>query len=259
MTEPAAPPDDAPSRPIHIRQLALQAAAAFVVLSLAWPYYLLSGEALPWPETAWAIGALAGAIALVTRQPWWWCVIQALFAPGAAAASELAIDPGWFLLAFGLLLLVYRGALSGRVPLYLSGRASVATLARLLPDTPGVCCIDLGAGTGSAVLALAQQRPAWTLTGVENSPLVWLVGRLRSFGRCNVDWRWGDFWQIDLAPFAVAYAFLSPAPMAALWDKVRREMRPGSVFISNCFPVPDVEPTEVVAVEGSFPLYLYRL
>jgi hypothetical protein len=34
----------------------------------------------------------------------------------------------------------------------------------------------------------------------------------------------------------VVYAFLSPAPMAALWDKVRREMRAGSLFISNSLP-----------------------
>lgn len=251
--------DDQPPRPFHLRQLALQAAALVVVLSLAWPYCLLLDVPLPWPETAWAIGAVAGGIALVTRQPWWWCLIHALFAPAAWATSGLALDPGWFLAAFVLLLLVYRGALAGRIPLYLSGRATAATLADLLPREPGLRCADLGAGVGSAVLALARQRPDLALTGVENSPLVWLIGRLRSLGQRNVEWRWGDFWQVDLAPYGVVYVFLSPAPMPALWEKVRSEMKPGSLFVSNAFAVPEVEPSEVVEVEGSHRLYCYRL
>lgn len=55
-----------------IRQLALQLAAAFAVLSLAWPYFLIRNEPLPWLATALAIGAVALLAASVTRQPWWW-------------------------------------------------------------------------------------------------------------------------------------------------------------------------------------------
>ena len=38
------------------RQLALQGAAIILVLSLAWPYFGWTAEAMPWRETALAIG-----------------------------------------------------------------------------------------------------------------------------------------------------------------------------------------------------------
>ena len=53
-----------------LRQLALQFAAVMVVLSLAWPYYGINGEPMPWPALAAAIGIVALLLASVTRQPW---------------------------------------------------------------------------------------------------------------------------------------------------------------------------------------------
>jgi hypothetical protein len=45
--------------------------------------------------------------------------------------------------------------------------------------------------------------------------------------------------------------------MSRLWQKVAQEMRPGSVFVSNSFRVPDVEPTSVVVVNDSRQTHLY--
>jgi hypothetical protein len=45
----------------------------------------------------------------------------------------------------------------------------------------------------------------------------------------------------------MVYTFLSPAPMEELWEKVKNEMRPGSVFITNSFPVP-VEADETIQI-----------
>ena len=241
----------------HFRQLALQFAAAFVVLSLAWPYYGMRNEALPWPGTALAIGGMALLIATLSRQPWWWRLIHALFAPMAWAVAQLAIDPGWFLLLAILLLLVYRGALSGQVPLYLSNADTAAALAELTADRPQLRFLDLGAGIGSVLRSLAQARPDARFTGIENAPATWLAGRLRTAGLANCDWRWGDIWQADLAAYDVVYAFLSPAPMAALWRKVQAEMRPGSLFVSNSFAVPEVEPGFVAEVEDARQTRLY--
>ena len=112
-----------------------------------------------------------------------------------------------------------------------------------------------------AVVPLARSLPGWSFAGVENAPLTWLAGRLRSLGQGNLAWRWGDLWHADLAGYGVVYAFLSPAPMAALWDKVRAEMRPGTLFISNSFAVPDAAPGRVVEIPGTPPrrLYLYEI
>ena len=87
------------------RQFALQGAAVILVLSIAWPYYGWGSEALPWQQTSLAIGAVALAFATIARQAWWWRLIHALFMPAIWLTHQLAIDPGWFLLAFILLLL----------------------------------------------------------------------------------------------------------------------------------------------------------
>jgi hypothetical protein len=175
-----------------LRQLALQFAAVMAVLSLAWPYYGVKDEPLPWPEVSAAIGITALLLASFTRQPWWWRLIHGAFAPLAWAVALLEIDPGWFLLAALILMLVYRGALSGQIPLYLSNRETARTLADLLPKTSGLRCADLGAGLGSMLRPLAAARPDAHFVGVENAPLTWLGGKLLALRHANCEWRWGD-------------------------------------------------------------------
>lgn len=243
----------------QIRQLALQLAAALAVLSLAWPYYAIRNEDLPWPQTAFAIGGVAALFATLSRQPWWWRLMHAFFAPLAWSVSRLAIDPGWFLLLFFLLLVVYRGALTGRVPLYFSNGPTAAAIAELTADLHELRFLDLGAGIGSILIPLARKRPEAHFCGVENAPATWLIGRLRSAGLANCHWRWGDLWQTSLSGHNVVYAFLSPAPMAALWEKVQREMPPGSLFVSNSFAVPGVVATRVIEIDDARRLYCYQI
>ena len=260
-SNPEAEAQEIPRNRPHWRQLALQCAAAFAVLSLAWPYFGIRNEALPGPQTALAIGGVALLIATLTRQPWWWRLIHALFAPLVWAIAALSIDPGWFLLAFILMLLVYRGALTGQIPLYLSNDDTAAALAELTSDHPGMRFLDLGAGIGSVLRTLAKTRPDAQLTGIENAPATWLAGYLRTAGLANCNWRWGDIWHTDLADYDVVYAFLSPAPMPALWNKIQREMRPGSLFISNSFAVPGIEASRVIELADARQtrLYCYQL
>lgn len=216
---------------------------------------------MPWFETSLAIGGVALAFATISRQPWWWRVIHAGFMPLVWLTNRLTIEPGWFLLAFFLLLLVYRGALSGQVPLYLSNRQTVACLAEVLAERGPCRFLDLGAGIGSTTVPLADGLPEHHFTGYENAPLTWLIGRLLSLGRPNIQWRWDDLWQAPLGEFDVVYAFLSPVPMPELWQKAKAEMPAGSLFISNSFPVPGEVPTRVIEVDCAppRPLYCYQI
>jgi hypothetical protein len=56
------------------------------------------------------------------------------------------------------------------------------------------------------------------------------------------------------------YAFLSPVPMAEVWRKATEELRPGSLLVSNSFPVEGVTPDAVIEVPDRrrTRLYLYR-
>ena len=260
MTE--LPDASSPSTPRTPRQqLALQSAAVFVVLTLAWPYYLTQNLPMPWKETSLIIGAIALLLASLTRQPWWWRLIHALFLPLVWLTSQWSIEPTWFLGGFIFLLLIYRGALSGQVPLYFSNPATVGELAKLIEAAQPDTFMDLGAGIGSTTIPLADHFPNTVFTGVENAPLTWLVGRTLGLGRTNLIWQWEDLWQVSLTSQQVVYAFLSPAPMERLWHKVQAEMQPGSLFISNSFPVPGVTPNRIIEVDCTppRPLYLYEI
>jgi hypothetical protein len=159
--------------------------------------------------------------------------------------------PGWvWPAAFLALALIFGGGVLTRVPLYNSNRAAWRALLGLLPPYP-VRFVDLGAGLGGPLAFLARARPDSTFRGVEASPLTCLAAwlRLRPVrGNCAV--RWGSLWGEDLGSYQVVYAFLSPAPMAELFAKATREMKPGSLFVSNTFAVPGQEPQMTIPLPG---------
>jgi SAM-dependent methyltransferase len=148
------------------------------------------------------------------------------------------------------LALVFGGGLLSRVPLYHASGDVWNKLAELLPETPAPRFVDLGCGFGGPVAHLAKVRPDGLFVGVEASPFTWLVAWLRCLPRRNAHIRLGSLWRTDLAGIDVAYAFLSPVPMPALWAKVKREMKPGSRFISHSFEVPNETPQRVIPVRG---------
>lgn len=210
---------------------------------------------------ALAQGVLAAAIATALRQAIWWLPIHLAFAPLLILATRLQLEPGWYLALFGILLALYGAGAGQRIPLYLSNRDTALQVAKLLPSAPAAHIIDLGAGTGSLLCRLAQQRPDLQFTGIELAPLPYLVGLLRTRRYKNIAWRRADIWRSNLAPYTFAYAFLSPPPMQRLWDKITREMPPGSILVSNSFPVPAIEAQAAlqVADRRRTRLYYYRI
>jgi hypothetical protein len=197
-------------------------------------------------QPLWVWIALAGlGAALLTRWlglPAWWQLINLAFVPLLWLALQSEIDPAWFFAGFVLLALTSLGAIRTRVPLYLSSPRAAEALAARLPNNAHL--LDLGCGLGGPLARLSALRPDASLYGVEAAPLNWLIARLRLLGRAQI--RLGNLWETDLSGHDVVYAYLSPAPMPRLWRKARAEMRPGSLFISNTFGVPGVEPDEVV-------------
>jgi len=209
---------------------------------------------------AFVQGIVATGISWVWGMKAWWLPIQLLFVPGLVAGLSIDISPSWYLLAFLALLAVYWSVFRSQVPLYLSSRAAWQAVADMLPDKSGVRLIDLGSGLGGLLAFLGKTRPQGRYVGIEAAPLPFLLGWLRcAAGSC--DMRFGSFWKHDLSDYDVAYAYLSPVPMGELWDKVKAEMLPGSLFVSNTFAVPGVKPERMVQVDDfhSSVLYIYRL
>lgn len=213
----------------------LPALAAALALLAAYP-------AVPTPFLALLVGGLAATLASLWRLPVWWRLINLGFVPLLWLVLQAELDARLFLAAFILLAATSLGAIRTRVPLYLSSPRAAEELARRLPQ--GGRLIDLGCGLGGPLAHLHRLRPDAQLSGIEAAPLNWLWARLRLRRRAEV--KLGSLWQADLSGCDLVYAYLSPAPMARLWDKARREMKPGSLFVSNTFAVPGADPHEVV-------------
>ncbi|MCC6535489.1 MAG: class I SAM-dependent methyltransferase [Burkholderiales bacterium] len=210
----------------------------------------------------WALvqGAIAMRIATLCGAPAWWPPLHLGFTPALVWAQGLAVAPLAWGAAFLALVAVYGSTLRTQVPLFLTARAVREALGVLLAPERGVRFIDLGCGLGTVIAALKRARPDCEFHGVELAPLPFLVSRWRGArAGCRIQRR--DLMSIDLGQYDVVYAFLSPAPMPALWAKARREMRRGSLFVSLAFAVPGVEPHETIRVAPGerHTLYLWRM
>jgi hypothetical protein len=239
-----------PARWPALKALLLQALVLVVV-----PWLLRTLHA---PLEALAAACLCGAIAALLSY-WaglrrWWLPLQLLFAPALLLAAHFELDYRIYLGALLLLVLVFGAVFRTQVPLYLSGPRVWEALSRELPAPVAgarLQFVDLGCGIGGLLRYLAARHPHADFHGVELAPLpaliAWLRVRLARMPNCQV--HWGSLWPCDLARYDVVFAFLSPVPMPELWLKARREMRPGSLFISSSFAVPGQSADREVQVD----------
>ena len=211
-------------------------------------------------------GLFAAAFSHFAGLARWWLPIQLLFAPALVSMLALNIPSEFFLAAFLILLAVYWSTFRTQVPLYLSSDKVWRALETQLPSPasgrgargegkPNFRLIDLGSGLGGVLTHLASVRPDGHYSGVESAPLpfLWSWLRVKLGGYRNCDVYWGSIWDdslvaCDLARYDVVFAYLSPVPMERLWRKARAEMRPGTIFISSTFAVPEQTPHETVQV-----------
>lgn len=241
-----------------LKALAAQAFALLTTLAIARSGLLPPLDLL---VLACLQGCLAAFMSAWLRAARWWLPIHLGFLPAVVVASGAALPPWVYLAGFLVLWLIFWTSFRTQVPLFLSNRITVHRLAHWLPDAGRLRAVDLGSGTGSFIAHLARLRPDWQVEGVESAPLPFLLSRWRTRKQANAVALRGDLWSHPLGDADIVYAFLSPVPMADLWRKARREMKPGSWLISNSFEVPAMDATEVIRVgdRRDTHLYCYRI
>lgn len=230
--------------PPALKALAAQLAGLLTAFVLGRSGMLPAGL---WPLVATqAIAATLTAAVLGSAR--WWLVIHLAFLPLLVAAQRLDLPPQGYLLAFIALAAFYWSGFRTQAPLFLTNRRTVEAMARLLPADRSLRVLDIGSGTGSLLRPLARRRPDSRFDGIEAAPAPWLIGRLLGCRLPNLHWRRGDLFAADWRAYDVVYAFLSPAPMAAVWRKACAEMAPGSLLLSNSFAIPDCSAEFVIDI-----------
>jgi predicted O-methyltransferase YrrM len=255
-------PAPGPLPAAHLRRaLAVQAGALSLALA-GWTLAHALGREPGAGLIALLAGGLAPCLAWSLGQERWWLALHAAAVPCAWLLLQVPLPPWVYLAAALLLALIQSNAASARVPLFLTSRRAVEALLARLPAGGRLRFLELGSGLGGVALAVARQRPGTLCTGIESAPLPYLLGAARNAlagAGCNLVRR--SFWRIHLAEYDVVYAYLSPAPMARLWDKAVAEMNPGALLVSNSFPIPGVVPEFEVQVDDATgsALYGYRI
>jgi len=231
--------------------LAAQLIGGAIVFGGAVLLTTLTGIRVPLMALVAAQGVVAAILGKRFGLAPWWAPIQLVLPPAVAVAYFWHI-PAWvFLLAFIGFVLIFWNSARGGVPLYLSNNKTKAALATLLPEKSGLQFIDLGTGLGGPVMALAEVRPDGNFTGIESAPALFFVSWIRGAlsGLRNIHMRYGNIKSTNLGEYDVVYCFLSPVPMADLYAKAKREMKPGSLLISNTFEVPETPAEETLEVD----------
>jgi hypothetical protein len=244
------------------------AAIAFAIQGAAYLAVRQTAHFMEWTaaplQFAFGCGMVAAMLSYFIGLARWWLPIQLLFVPALTAALSLKILPAYYLAAFLVLLAIYWSTFKSQVPLYLSSVKVWQALDSLLPAAvagKSFEFIDLGSGMGGVLTHLAKIRPDGHFHGIESAPFLFIISWLRALRQKNCQLSWGSFWAEDLGKYDVVYAYLSPVPMARLWLKVQDEMRPGTLFVSSTFIIPDQSPERVIETEDlhASTLYIWRI
>lgn len=142
-------------------------------------------------------------------------------------------------------------------PFVPSTRMTANAMAKIAHLGPGKTVYDLGSGDGR-LLMLAGSYGARAV-GVEINPFLVLFTRLRAFfspyrGRITVLWK--DLWKTDLSAADVVFIYLLPWRMDELAAKLKRELKPGALVISNSFIFPD---WKIAASDKAHHVYVFKI
>ncbi len=249
---------EAVARPA-LRAVAALLLAGLVVIAVAALLRHFTGSPMD-PRLALALHGLVSLILVWWwGLPWWWRFIVLVFAPAVALGMQAELSAWIWGLGFLLIAGISWGAVSTRVPLFLSNRNVWSAVESLLSPDP-IRVIDLGSGLGGLAMHLAKHRPDMTVEGIELAPLTWFAGWLRGLvNHSRARLRFGDYRRLSFADYDLAFAFLSPAAMPDLWAKANAEMRAGTLLVSCEFEIPGVPPWQRIEIPEGRPLLVWKM
>ncbi|MBT3991470.1 MAG: methyltransferase [Rhodospirillaceae bacterium] len=147
-----------------------------------------------------------------------------------------------------------------------SSRGSKKHMFALLPADFSGEIVDLGAGWGSLVYPMAQMFPECSVFAYEISPVPWLAMQLRglfqirrnlTIERVNMLKKSFSF----RAETAAVVCYLHSEALEKLRPKLERDLKPGTLIISNVFDIPGWHPEAIHEIDDGFcpQIYVYRV
>jgi SAM-dependent methyltransferase len=184
----------------------------------------------------------------------WWRWIQAIFPLAMLGMSMWTVPNEVYLIGFIVSLSLFWTTFRTQVPFFPSRPLVWQKVAALIPAHQAIRMIDIGSGLGDLSMHIAKTHQHSQVEGIEIAPLPWLISVLRArLSRSSARFYLGDYQALDFAQYQLVFAYLSPAAMPALWQKVQQEMQSGSLLVSYEFDIPGVPPTFTIDNESNMP------
>lgn len=109
--------------------------------------------------------------------------------------------------------------------------------------------LDLWCGDGIVMAAVLDRFPWVKTRGYEILPKVcklWDEFKKKYWN--NFELINDDYFKADFSDTSVVYAYLLPRLIRPVWEKIKKECKPWTLFYSYVFVLPDVEPLEKIIV-----------
>lgn len=142
-------------------------------------------------------------------------------------------------LSFAVLIFFLTIAFITGAPFVPSSQNTAQAMIDLAHITRDSVIYDLGSGDGRLLL-LASKNGARKIVGIEINP--WLVFftkiRILLSKAQNVQVYLGNFWSADLKDANIVFVYLLPWKMESLAKKLKKDLKPGTIIVSNSFIFP---------------------
>lgn len=124
-------------------------------------------------------------------------------------------------------------------------QALVKLIRQYRPDAQNF--YDLGCGRGTLSLAIKKALPELPVRGLDKSLIRIFLAKLKAkiSGR-KIDFRKQDIFEADLGSAQIVYTYLWYDSMPPLEKKLRKELKPGTMVITNTSNLPTWRPIQKI-------------
>lgn len=145
-----------------------------------------------------------------------------------------------------------------KVPYVPSRKKIIDQVLNEFPLKNGELIYDLGCGDGRFLMA-AEKKYQTIGKGFELAPLPYLLAIIKKFfHRSKNQFYLKDFYQHSLSDAKFIYCYLYPKLIDKVYQKFIRETSPGSILISNTFPIKNVSPLKIINSTSTNKIYVYQ-
>lgn len=121
--------------------------------------------------------------------------------------------------------------------------------------------IDLGCGDGSVLFAIAKKHPNIIAKGCDINilPFIIALGRKYCFYRAykNIKFSFKNLYTYQTEGADIIFIFLLPNSYPKLIEKLSKEAKMDAQVIVEAWPLPNIEPIQVIKEENLLPIYIY--